>query len=222
MNVEGTYNVYEASLRCGVEKVLLCSTMGVYGDSVKADDDRVATVTEDLPSLPGDFYGLTKKLCEEMGEFHSRRHGIQTIAYRLGMFVPDPFVQYGFRLLKGGVDDRDAAQAFLLGLENKSITFDSFNIMADVPFSKEEFRTFSKEPVAFMESRFPGVSDLVGRHGREIGELLQMWGFTYWSIDKAKEWLGYRPVHNFCEFYTALQEGNEAYYPYANYPWWGI
>jgi UDP-glucose 4-epimerase len=36
------------------------------------------------------------------GAFYDRRHGIRTIAFRLGMFVPETFVAYGFRLLKGG------------------------------------------------------------------------------------------------------------------------
>ncbi|QYR19407.1 hypothetical protein KZ483_15875 [Paenibacillus sp. sptzw28] len=49
-----------------------------------------------------------------------------------------------------------------------------------------------------------------------------MWGYTYWSIDKAQRLLGYKPVYNFAEFYTALMEGNEAHYPYANLQWWGI
>jgi UDP-glucose 4-epimerase len=47
-------------------------------------------------------------VCEENAAFYYRRHGIRTIAYRLGMFVPESFVGYGFRLLKGGVDDRDS------------------------------------------------------------------------------------------------------------------
>jgi UDP-glucose 4-epimerase len=74
-----------------------------------------------------------------MAAFYYRRHGIRTIAYRLGMFVPESFVRYGFRLLKGGVDDRDVAGAFLLGLEDTTITFDAFNVMAEVPFSVENF-----------------------------------------------------------------------------------
>lgn len=118
LNVQGTYNVYEAVKELGVRKVLLCSTIGVYGESVKALPETFAVVSEDLPLLPKDFYGLSKKLCEEIGYFYSRCHGIQTIAYRLGMFVPENFIRYGFRLLKGGVDDRDVAQAFLLGLHN--------------------------------------------------------------------------------------------------------
>jgi UDP-glucose 4-epimerase len=222
LNVEGTYNLFEAAVQYGVKKVLLCSTMGVYGESVKVPEGSFGVVTEDLPALPRDFYGLSKTLCEEIAQLYYRSHGIQTIAYRLGMFVPENFLRYGFRLLKGGVDDRDVAQAFLLGLENKTITFDAFNLMAEVPFAKEQLSQWRKEPITLAESYFPGISDLVRQHGGNVEELLNMWGHVYWSIDKAKELLGYEPKYNFPEFYTALKEGRESHYPYADLPWWGV
>jgi UDP-glucose 4-epimerase len=195
--------------------------MGVYGDSVSVPEDRFGIVTEDLPLLPKDFYGMSKTLCEEAARFYNRSHGIQTVSYRLGMFVPENFIRYGFRLLKGGVDDRDVAQAFLLGLSNQTITFEAFNIMAEVPFSQEQLTLWRKEPKAFAETHFPGISDLAGQRGENTEQLLDMWGHVYWSIEKAKDLLGYRPQYNFPEFYAALKEGKESHYPYADLPWWG-
>ncbi len=221
INVTGTHHIYEAARTHGVKKILLCSTMGVYGESIVSQVDGVAVVTEALPLKPTDIYGLSKKLCEELAEFYSRRHGVQTIAYRLGMFVPEDFMRYGFRLLKGGVDDRDVAQAFLLGLENKSIRFDAFNIMAEVPFAPEAFARLKRDPKGVLEERHPGVMELVAARGLDLDEMLEMWGFTYWSIEKAKRELRYQPEHNFSEFYAALKKGNEDYYPFANLPWWG-
>jgi UDP-glucose 4-epimerase len=221
LNVTGAHHIYEAARTHGVRKVLLCSTMGVYGESIVPDADGVAVVTEALPLKPADIYGLSKKLCEELAEFYSRRHDVQTIAYRLGMFVPEGFVRYGFRLLKGGVDDRDVAQAFLLGLENEGVRFDAFNIMADVPFTPAEFARLKQEPRAVLEEDYPGVTELVASRGLDLTELVEMWGFTYWSTEKAKLELGYQPQHNFSEFYAALKGGDEAYYPFANLPWWG-
>lgn len=221
LNVTGTHHIYEAARTHGVKKVLLCSTMGVYGESIVPRADGVAVVTEALPLKPADIYGLSKKLCEELAEFYSRRHGVQTIAYRLGMFVPEDFVRYGFRLLKGGVDDRDVAQAFVLGLENERVHFDAFNIMADVPFTPEEFARLKREPEVVMEERYPGVAELIASRGLVLDELVEMWGFTYWSIEKAKRELRYQPEHNFSAFFTALQKGDEAYYPFADLPWWG-
>jgi nucleoside-diphosphate-sugar epimerase len=221
LNVAGTHNVYSAALERGVEKVLLCSTMGIYGKDVRGAGEP-PVITEDLALDPSDFYGFSKKLCEEIAAFHARHHGIRTIAYRLGMFVPETFVRYGFRLLKGGVDDRDVARAFLLGLEDSTTTFDAFNVMAAVPFSVEEFGRFGGEPEMVLEERFPGIRELVEQHGEDFGALAREWGFTYWSTEKAERVLGYRPRYNFPEFFAALKEGDRAYYPYADLPWWGI
>jgi UDP-glucose 4-epimerase len=221
LNVVGTRNVYEAARECGVGKVLLCSTMGIYGEGVREAGDP-PVISEDLSLKPSDVYGLSKKLCEEMAAFYDRRHGIRTIAYRLGMFVPESFVAYGFRLLKGGVDDRDVAQAFLLGLEDTTISFDTFNVMAEVPFSVEEFGRWSLEPETLLEQRYPGVAGLVEEQGADFGELVRMWGFTYWSIEKAERVLGYRSRYNFPEFFDALKRGDRSHYPYADLPWWGV
>ncbi len=219
LNVAGTRNVYEAAVEHGVGKVLLCSTMAAYGWEFQGDPP---VVTEDRPLLPSDVYGLSKTLCEEMAAFYARRDGIRTVAYRLGMFVPESFVQYGFRLLKGGVDDRDVAQAFLLGLEDVSISFDAFNIMAAVPFPVEEFGRFSQDPEPFLEERFPGLSGLVEEQGADFGKLARMWGFTYWSVEKAARALGYAPWYNFPEFFEALRRGDRSHYPFADLPWWGV
>ena len=139
------------------------------------------------------------------------------------MFVPESFLGYGFRLLKGGVDDRDVAQAFLLGLENTTISFDAFNVMAEVPFSVEEFGRWSREPETLLEQRFPGVAGLVEEQGADFREqLVRMWGFIYWSVEKAERLLGCRPRYNFPEFFEALKRGDLSHYPYANLPWWGV
>ena len=191
--------------------------MGVHGEGVREAGDP-PLLTEDLSLEPSDYYGLTKRLCEELAAYYYRRHGIRTIAYRLGMFVPESFVGYSFRLLKGGVDDRDVAQAFLLGLDDTTITFGAFNVMAEVPFSAEEFGKWSWEPESFLEERYPGLTNLVEEQGADFGELVRMWGFTYWSIEKAKRVLGYRPRYNFPEFFEALKRGDWSHYPYANLP----
>jgi nucleoside-diphosphate-sugar epimerase len=221
LNVAGTRNIYEAARELGIGKILLCSSMGVYGGGVRENGDP-PVITENLSLQPSDYYGFSKRVCEEIAAFYYRRHGIRTVAYRLGMFVPESFVGYGFRLLKGGVDDRDVAQAFLLGLDDTSITFDAFNVMAEVPFSTEEFGQWSREPESFLGERYPGVTRLVEEQGADFGELVRMWAFTYWSIEKAKRVLGYRPRYNFPEFFEALKRGDRSHYPYANLPWWGV
>lgn len=221
INVTGTFNVYEAAREAGVEHFVLCSTMGVYGESMKPPADAWGSVTEDSPLLPTDVYGLSKLLCEDMGRYYGRRWGINTVALRLGMFVPETFERYGFRLLFGGVDDRDVAHAALLALGHQSPDgFDYFNIFADVPFTPEDAAQLQSDTPSMLEKYWPGSMDVVKEKGLDLSGLI--WGRAIWAPEKAKKLLGYRPRYNFGEFLGALREGNTAHYPYANLPHWGV
>ena len=222
LNVTGTHNVYQAAVENQISKVVFCSTMGVYGDSIPPSENAYAAVTEDLPLLPRDIYGLSKRLGENMAEYYFRTQGVKTISLRLGMFVPEDFVRYGFRLLKGGVDDRDVAAAFILALENETIEVDSFNIMSKVPFAKEDEKGLVFNPRKIIEKYYPGANEIFNQKGINVEEIMSIWGNTYWPNEKAKQILGYRPQYNFDGFLKALMEDNRGYYPYADLPWWGI
>lgn len=113
INATGTFNVFEAARLRGVKRIVLASSMAVYGQSAVPTEESWAVVTEESPVLPTDVYGLSKAVCEELARYYSRSTGISTVALRFGMFVPETFERYGFRLLFGGVDDRDVAQAVL-------------------------------------------------------------------------------------------------------------
>lgn len=219
VNVMGTFNVYEAARLAGLERVVLSSTIGVYGASAQPAEAAWTMVTEALPCRPTDVYGLSKQVCEDMAQTYGRRWGITTVALRLGMFVPETWERYGLRLLFGGVDDRDAAQAALLALSHAPAgRFDFFNITADVPFSTQDLAPLQTDPAAVLEHYWPGAAASLA--GLDLAELL--WSRLVWPPDKAKRGLGYQPQYNFGEFLRAFQAGNPAHYPFAGLPWWGV
>lgn len=222
INVTGTFNVYEAAREAGVTRAVLCSTMGVYGESARPPQTGWNLVDESLPLLPGDVYGLSKKLCEELAETYGRRWGVSTAALRLGMFVPEGSLErYGFRLLFGGVDDRDVAQAALLALAHTSESgFDAFNVMAPTPFSAEDRAALGVDPMAVLEARWPGVGAALAAKGIDPTPLL--WGRTQWAIEKAQWVLGWKPAYDFDGFLRALAAGDAGHYPYVGLPWWGV
>jgi UDP-glucose 4-epimerase len=221
INDTGTFNVFETAREAGVTRFVLCSTMGVYGESAKLPDDAWAVVTEELPCLPTDIYGMSKWLCENLGRYYSRRWGITTVALRLGMFVPETFERYGFRLLFGGVDDRDVARAVLRALMHTPAGgFDAFDIMAEVPFTEADARALHDDLAGTLERYYPGVQALIQERGLNLSELV--WGRTIWPIAKAKRMLDYQPQYNFIGFLRALAAGDTAYYPFADLSWWGV
>jgi nucleoside-diphosphate-sugar epimerase len=60
VNVDGTKNVLEASIKAGVKRFVHGSTIGIYGVELEGQID------EDSPKKPDNIYGVTKKAGEEL------------------------------------------------------------------------------------------------------------------------------------------------------------
>lgn len=222
INVTGTFNVFEAARKAGIKRVVLCSTMGVYGESMVPPAGAWGIITEESPVLPRDIYGESKKLCEEIARYYSRKEGITTVALRLGMFVPETYMGYGFRLLFGGVDDRDVAQAAFSALSYQPEGgFDFFDIFAQTPFGPADAAPLHEDAEAVIEKYWPGSTAFFAEKGLKPKELI--WEYLIWPIDKAISKLGYAPKYNFTEFLQAFKEDRlEEHYPFANMPHWGV
>lgn len=215
-NCTGTFVVYDAAREAGVRRIVLASSMAVYG--VGADSEGGwTTVTEDTPCRPADAYGMTKVVAEDIARFHADAHDITTVSLRLGMFVPETFDRYGFRLLFGGVDDRDVAAAVALALAHEPAEgFAAFDIMADSAVSADDLNA---DLPGTLDRHWPGITSLVGERGLDLDALV--WGRVLYPVDKARNELGYAPQHDFSTFLEAWRRGDSAYYPYADEPWWG-
>ncbi len=223
LNVMGTRNVYQAALKNNVTKVIFCSSIDVYGDGILSNNQTYSCGTEQNPLLPNHIYGLTKKLGEELANYYYRVHGISTVSLRLGMFVAaSDLVTYGFRLLCGGVDERDVADSMLLAIKNSNINNDAFNIVSDVPFASVDEEELIANPEQVIEKYYPGAIDIFKQNDIDVNKQLSIWGNRYWLNEKAKRELGFTPSYNFDGFLKALKEKNTAYYPFAGLPWWGI
>ena len=220
INVTGTFNVYQAARDAGVQHVVLGSSMVVYGD-IGSGQDPWEAVDEQSPLRPANLYGLTKVLSEDIARYHAIAGAISTVALRLGMFVPETFERYGFRLLFGGVDDRDVAQSVLLALSDRPEEgFGAYNIMADSGLTAADLPRLATDVGAVLDRHWPGTSELVRERSLELDELV--WGRRIYPVDHAKDVLGYQPQYGFDSFLSALRRGDESHYPYAHEQWWGV
>ena len=218
-NATGTFTVYEAARTVGIPHVVLASSMVVYGGVAGAGDGWQVR-TEDSPQRPEDLYGLTKVVTEQTARSYADVHGISTVALRLGMFVPETFERYGFRLLFGGVDDRDVGSAVALALDHRPAGgFEAVDIMADPGLTRDDLARLDTDVAAVLEERWPGTLELVEQHGLDLGELV--WGRLLFPVDRARSVLGYQPSYDFGAFVDAWRRGDRDHYPFAGEPWWG-
>jgi len=97
-NLPATYNVYEASRRAGVRRVIFASSNHVTGlyegdkpyvDIVNGkydglDAKKISLINTQMPIRPDGAYGIAKAFGEATGRFFSDMHGISSICLRIG------------------------------------------------------------------------------------------------------------------------------------------
>lgn len=76
VNVRGTFNVMEACVAKGVERLVYSSSASVYGDAVEEP------MTEDHPFNNKNFYGATKICGEAMMRAFHHRYGLNYVGLR--------------------------------------------------------------------------------------------------------------------------------------------
>lgn len=76
INVHGAQTVLEAAREYGLRRVVVASTIGVYGQNLPQP------IKESWPTEPDGWYGLTKLMAELMGLLYQRRHGLDFRAVR--------------------------------------------------------------------------------------------------------------------------------------------
>lgn len=94
-NLVGTYNVYEAAHRAGVERVVFASsnhTIGIYELANKPelyalDDPRVWDHTAEV--RPDSLYGVSKVYGEALGRYYVDRFGLRVFCLRIGTVTGD-------------------------------------------------------------------------------------------------------------------------------------
>jgi UDP-glucose 4-epimerase len=213
LNVDGTFNVFEAAVEAGVATAVVASTMGVYGASrAPTADGGARRLHEGLPLLPINVYELTKVLTEQIAASYDLRsdRGVRSVALRFGMFVPEPFLHSGIRFLYGGVDERDVASAVMTALDRTQRAapgaFAAFNIFSDLPYDQEDAPLLPVDPMRVVERHWPEARALLRASEVEPWGPIREW----YDITKAQHELGWQPRYGFDAFLTALRKGKPA------------
>lgn len=199
VNVTGTHNVLRAMLLSHIKHLVFSSTDEVYGSGLRG----LRTMTEDIPCVPTNIFGLTKHIGEEMCAYYSRVHGFHSAILRYGNFQPADWKAAGMGRLNNGLDREDVALANELALGAviaEEFKCETFLIQSAKHFVDEDWPELEHDPAAAIERHYPGAVALLGQHKLSVPRIHHRYDIT-----KAVALLGYDPQHNFDQFLSQLR-----------------
>jgi len=190
-NILSTYNVFDAALRAGVQRIVWASSETTLGLPFSPENPpSYAPVDEDHPMRPESAYSLSKDLGEEMARQMARWNpGASFVGLRLSnVMEPGDYDRFAtwqdtphFREwnLWGYIDARDCAQAVRKALHVDFVGADHF-IIANADSA------MTRPSAELMAEVFPNVA----LRGEITGNQ------TLLSIEKARRVLGYEPEYS--------------------------
>jgi uronate dehydrogenase len=101
VNARGLFDVFEAARLAGVERIVFASSNHAFGCYPITE-----SVSPALPARPDSLYGTFKVWGEAMLRNYYDRHGIRSVALRIGTYRPEPIDQ---RSLATWLSPRDVA-----------------------------------------------------------------------------------------------------------------
>jgi nucleoside-diphosphate-sugar epimerase len=111
-------------------------------------------VTEDLPTLPRDFYDITRIATEGLYcDFFSPI--LQTTVLRVSRFWDEPLEKKVFYRMYRGVNVRDVAAAHRPALRHHFDAFGLFNISARPAFKKEYLHDLRNNTLHILKNVYP-------------------------------------------------------------------
>lgn len=191
LNVDGFFWALQAAKEAGVRRLVFLSSMSWHGHYEK--------------------YGFTKRIGEELCEYHRRNHGLRYVIIRPADFTPwgsDYLNRYGARLLYGGVDREDVLDCVDRSVRHLetglSPSADPEGVVVNAvranAFTAEDTESWEQDPAAAVERVFPGSRDLVERYGINIARRPSLP-----DASGAAE-IGFRPRRHFGTFLDELRE----------------
>lgn len=196
INTMGTYNVIEAAVNLGIEKIVIASSETTYGIcfSDGDTDPHSLPLEEDYDSDPMDSYGLSKVLNEKTARAFQRRSGIDIYSLRIGNVIepheyaelfPGYFENPEVRRRNAFcyIDARDLGQIVDLCIKKDGLGYQVFNAGNDTNGAIIPTKELA-------ERFFPGVEIT-----REMGEHEALF-----SNKKIREMLGFKEEHDWRQY----------------------
>jgi nucleoside-diphosphate-sugar epimerase len=199
LNIKGTWNTYAAAAALGIWRVVLTSSIAAVGYTFPPSG---WPVSESAQSTPCDLYSYTKLSQELVARHFAEFQGITTIALRPPAFMPKNSLETG-RLLLGPFclveDIVEAHVAAVLMEEEPPSAFEAFFTTNRLPYGPQDAEV-ADDGWTLAERYYPGVREwFLAREAASPSPWVQ----AVYSIEKARELLGWEPKWNFGRWWSA-------------------
>ena len=183
VNVEGTFQLMEACRVHNIQSCVFASSMA-YGY--------------------GGVYGATKVLGEDLCRMYHEITGASVAMLRYHDFVPKPYLDFGVKLLRNGVDRRDVAASNVASL--KAAVERRFGLLRTVIHTDHHMPTdvvqnFAKLGPDWCETQVPGAKELIAKYQMDLPGSVEQH-----DLSEAAEKLGWTPKIGFAEFLRDLSQ----------------
>lgn len=200
LNVEGTFNVFDAAVDAGVDHVVWLSSQAWYGGT-------------------SDRYCFTKVLGEETCEYFADAHDLSAVAIRPAA-VDDPHgggptqvsnrKEFGEHLAGQVVSLRDVVGVTTAALETTAIDWGAYPALRNDPYTLDEVDAWADDPISVLESYVPRAGELVERYDLDLPEALnRCGGHGDATMAPSRDDLGYEGEDTFVTFLRELDTYDE-------------
>jgi len=206
-NITGTLNLLEEAKRIGVKSFIFTSTTSTFGDALTPPVSAPAIwITETVPPIPKNIYGVTKLAAENLCQLFYRNHQLPCLILRTSRFFPEEDDKKILReayadenikaneLLYRRVDLADVVDAHLLAIEKApKIGFGRYIISATTPFNQEDIVQLRKDAPQVLANYYPSFKEIYHQKGWKMFLALD----RVYVNELARKALGWQPKYGF-------------------------
>jgi nucleoside-diphosphate-sugar epimerase len=186
VNVDGTFQVLESCRQEGIQSIVYASSMAYGWWSV---------------------YGVSKVIGEDLCKAYHEMTGASIAVLRYHEFIPRPYLEFGARLLRNGVDRRDVAAATVASVKaavEKKIGLFRTIVHTNHGMPTEVVNDFHHLGADWCEKNVPGAIKLIEKYGISLPEKVEQH-----DLSEAERVLGWTPKVGFLEFLRDLKSRDE-------------
>ncbi|MDX8521867.1 NAD-dependent epimerase/dehydratase family protein [Mesorhizobium dulcispinae] len=217
-NVQGTINLLDAAVSCGVQRFVFTSTTSLMiSRAIRAGFQggarKAAWLTEGMSPEPRNIYGVTKLSAEHLCRLYHIEHGLPVAVLRTARFFPEADDMAhaieqsdantkANELLFRRLTVEDAAEAHVAALEKApGIGFDIFIVSAPTPFRPQDCAELIADAPAVVARYFPDYPRLYARKGWAMFSSID----RVYDPSRARERLGFVCKTSFADVLAALE-----------------